>query len=41
MNEGMNNNYNNAPNYNYEPKNNGVKVLLIILIILAIAILGL
>ena len=41
MNEEMNNNYNNTPNYNYEKKNNGVKVLLIILIILVLCLLGL
>ena len=41
MNEEMNNNYNNTPNYNYEKNNSGVKVLLIILIVLAVAILGL
>ena len=41
MNEEMNNNYNNTPNYNYEKKNNGVKTLLIVLIVLAVAILGL
>lgn len=41
MNEEMNNNYNNTPDYNYEKKNNGVKVLLVILIILVLCLIGL
>ena len=41
MNEEMNNNYNNTPNYNYEKNNGGVKVLLIILIILVLCLIGL
>ena len=41
MNEEMNNNYNNTPNYNYEKNNSGVKVLLIILIILVLCLIGL
>ena len=42
MNEEMNNNnYNSTPNYNYEKKNNGVKVLLIVLIILVLCLIGL
>ena len=43
MNEEMNNNNNNnnVPNYNYEKKNNGVKVLLIVVIVLLIALISL
>lgn len=41
MNEKMNSNYNNASNYDCEKKNNGVKVLLIILIILVLCLIGL
>ena len=41
MNEEVNNNYNNTPNYNYEKKNNGGNALLIILIILVTLLIAL
>ena len=41
MNEGMNSNYNSTPNYNYERKNSGVKVLLMVLILLVLCLIGL